>query len=344
MNQSSLAVDSYFVGDSENERKVPYQDVANSSFEIDSCDLDEVEFGEAPNRMARIRRGVSKQYSTVAGRNQSEEDAFRHARKSTLLAEEPSSPAKSNARPTRTQTFLTSVDLDTIQRLDADYERALLQREIGWNARYISVRQNAGLSLWVFFVFLMCGTVFFQLTTDWSLSESLLFSMYTITTVGYGNHIIPNKPKVFIFISFYIFIGIALLTILVAQLYQWIVLEATWAQYERDSKKFLKKHKQNLQNSESLEAVISGVVPTRSPGEDPVEVKMSFGDKAFDASIKLLNWAQDYVKNNASGQLIVVMVPFSLLILLGAIVVGTIQGWTMVESIYFAVVSMTTVG
>jgi len=38
------------------------------------------------------------------------------------------------------------------------------------------------------------------------------------------------------------------------------------------------------------------------------------------------------------------MVPFSILILLGALIVGVIEGWGWVESIYFAVVSMTTVG
>jgi len=38
------------------------------------------------------------------------------------------------------------------------------------------------------------------------------------------------------------------------------------------------------------------------------------------------------------------MIPFWFLILLGAIVIGSIEGWTFVESIYFSVVSLTTVG
>jgi len=166
---------------------MPYPEATSSSFELElgSMDKVDVDFNGSPSAMDRIRRGISNQYSTVTGRRQSfdDEDAFRHARKSSLLASETSPPPEiSTAR----ETFLTSVDLDTIQKLDADYERALLQREIGWNARYISVRQNAGLSAWFFFVFLMCGTIFFEITTDWTLAESLLFSVYTITTVGYG--------------------------------------------------------------------------------------------------------------------------------------------------------------
>ncbi len=249
-------------------------------------------------------------------------------------------------------TFLTSADVSTIQRLDADYEKALLRREIGWNARYISVRQNAGLSLWSFFLIVMCGTIFFELNTDWTISESLLFSVYTITTVGYGNHPIPKESKVLLFISLYIFVGIAMLTILAAQLYQWIVLELTWRQYERDNKQNLKRHKQNIKTSEEMGATI-GEMPMslvdngRGRGVyevDEEEKQKTFCDKVFDTMIEVLNKVQAYIKNNPSGQLIVVMVPFSLLILLGAIVVGSIERWDPIESIYFAVVSMTTVG
>ncbi len=243
-------------------------------------------------------------------------------------------------------TFLTSADVSTIQRLDADYEKALLRREIGWNARYISVRQNAGLSLWTFFLIIMCGTIFFELNTDWTISESLLFSVYTITTVGYGNHPIPKKSKVLLFISLYIFIGIAMLTILAAQVYQWIVLELTWRQYERDSKQNLKRHKQNIKTSEEMGATI-GEMPVMGRDvyeEEEEEKQKSFCDKVFDTMIEILNKVQAYIKNNPSGQLIVVMVPFSLLIVLGALVVGSIERWDPIESIYFAVVSMTTVG
>jgi hypothetical protein len=64
----------------------------------------------------------------------------------------------------------------------------------------------------------------------------------------------------------------------------------------------------------------------------------------FESGLKFLNWIQGYIKDNPAGQLMVVLVPFFVLILLGAAVVGSVQGWDIHESIYFAVVSMTTVG
>jgi len=265
--------------------------------------------------------------------------------------------------PSNSTTFLTSADYDTIHRLDKDYERALILREISWNAQYMSVRQNSGLTLWSFIVFILVGTIFFQIHTDWSLSQSILFSIYTITTVGYGNHYIPVENNiVLIFICIYIFLGIAMLTIFAAQLYQWLVLELTWKQYEKDSKEIIKRHKQNKKTSEELERI--GEMPPSTdlntsmtegdgngegegagPGApEPQAPQRKPMDKAFDASIHFLNKVQAYIRNNPAGQLVVVMVPFLFLIFLGALVVGLIEGWTFMESVYFGVVSMTTVG
>jgi hypothetical protein len=104
----------------------------SSSFEIEHDSMEDVDvdantntntFTEPANAMDRIRRGISKQYSTVTGRQQfEEEDAFRHARKSTLLSVEVSEQQQQKDPSSRQrQIFLTSVDLDTIEQLDADY-------------------------------------------------------------------------------------------------------------------------------------------------------------------------------------------------------------------------------
>ena len=74
------------------------------------------------------------------------------------------------------------------------------------------------------------------------------------------------------------------------------------------------------------------------------EKRLSCSDYCFEHGLKLINWTQAYIKNNPAGQLMVVLVPFSILIILGAAVVGSIQGWDIHESLYFAIVSMTTVG
>ena len=105
----------------------------------------------------------------------------------------------------------------TIQKIDDHFEIILEEQEIHWNARYISARQSSAISLWIVICYIVIGAIFFDAKTDWTLNESLLFTVYTITTVGYGNYEIPNKPEVQIFIIFYIFLGIAFLTLFVSQ-------------------------------------------------------------------------------------------------------------------------------
>jgi hypothetical protein len=247
------------------------------------------------------------------------------------------------------------IDLDTIKSLDEEYEKALVLREIGWNARYISVRQNAGLSTYFMISFLIVGLVFFQLNTNWSITESLLFSIYSITTVGYGQHEVPRIAHVQLFISLYIFLGIALLTILASQLYQWVVLEVTWLQYEKDSERLVKQKKQSIRNEHDLESAMmrnhdgNQHLISQSPShgrqsDDSSNYTTKLSDRFFDMSIKSVNFIQSYTKDNPAGKMLVVMIPFLFLILLGATVVGSIEGWNMMESIYFAVVSMTTTG
>lgn len=270
----------------------------------------------------------------------------------------------SSTRPSiRTRTSLVKksngIDLDTIKSLDEEYEKALVLREIGWNARYLSVRQNAGLSTYLMISFLIIGMVFFQLNTNWSITESLLFIIYSITTVGFGQHEVPQIAHVQLFISLYIFLGIALLTILAAQLYQWVVLEITWLQYEKDSERLMKLKKQSIRNEHDLESAILGnqdgsqrLISTspihgqhhQRQSEESSEYKPKISDRFFDMSIQSVNFIQSYTKDNPAGKMLVVMVPFLFLILLGATVVGSIEGWNMMESIYFASVSMSTVG
>ena len=110
---------------------------------------------------------------------------------------------------------MTLEDIEICQKLDDEYERALEEREIGYNARYGSVRQSALVSVCFMMAYLSLGTAFFMRQADWSVPNSLLFSIYTITTVGYGNHIIPSTPGFQAYTIFYILIGIASLTIMV---------------------------------------------------------------------------------------------------------------------------------
>ena len=112
---------------------------------------------------------------------------------------------------------LTSEDIEICQRLDEEYERALEEREIGYNARYASVRQSAFVSVLFLLVYMIQGTLVYMHQTEWSVPDSLFFSIFTITTVGYGKEDLPTTPEFQAYTIFYIMVGIAALTIMVSQ-------------------------------------------------------------------------------------------------------------------------------
>ncbi len=51
-----------------------------------------------------------------------------------------------------------------------------------------------------------------------------------------------------------------------------------------------------------------------------------------------------YVEQTTIGRYLIVLLPFILLLLLGSVVVGCIEGWSAIDSLYWAVVTLTTVG
>jgi hypothetical protein len=111
---------------------------------------------------------------------------------------------------------LTSEDIEICQRLENEYERALEEREIGYNARYASVRQSAFLSIFFMLAYMTQGTFVFMHQANWTIPQSLFFSIFTITTVGYGMEDLPTTPEFQVYTILYIMVGVAALTIVVS--------------------------------------------------------------------------------------------------------------------------------
>jgi hypothetical protein len=84
--------------------------------------------------------------------------------------------------------WLSRDDIEICQRLDDEYEVALEDREVVYTARYNSVRQSACFSVFFMIFYLSLGTAFFMRQAQWTVQESILFSIYTITTVGCKYH------------------------------------------------------------------------------------------------------------------------------------------------------------
>lgn len=247
---------------------------------------------------------------------------------------------------TTTRSTISNDDVEMWGKLDEEYEKALEERDIGYTARYSSVRQSALFSVMFMLAYLILGTTFAFHTTEWELHQALFFSIYTISTVGFGNYDSPSTPSFQIFTIVYIFVGIATLTIMVAQIYQFLALEATRAQHARD-KTDVTGQIDSLQIND--EGVSGRSSTTRSLS---LAEQFQLSDNTPEATFTILfeNWfrfwdaAKHFFRDTELGKGLSVLFPFAALILIGAIVVGPIEGWTAVESIYFAVVSLTTVG
>ncbi|CAB9524723.1 Potassium channel subfamily K member [Seminavis robusta] len=239
------------------------------------------------------------------------------------------------------QPSFTLEDMEIFQRLDEEYDHALEEREIGYMARYTSVRQAACISVLFMLLFLMLGTTFFRRRAEWTLQDSLLFSVYTITTVGYGNSDIPKDAGFQSFTILYIFVGIATLTIMVAQVYQCIALETARAQHARDRRTMARQKRQSLDNnSQQQQSTQNSTVQSNNS-------QASVVDSVFTQEHVMVKWyerAKRFFLYNEYGRSLSVLLPFAGLVSVGACFVGIVEGWNGVEALYFAVVSLTTVG
>jgi hypothetical protein len=126
----------------------------------------------------------------------------------------PQQPTPNNSQPQEPQqphhppsVIMSHQDIEICQRLDQAYDRALEERQVGYTARYNSVRQSACFAVGFCVVYLTLGTFFFMRQAGWDVADSLLFSIYTITTVGYGNMDYPETPLFQLYTIFFIFIG-----------------------------------------------------------------------------------------------------------------------------------------
>jgi len=278
---------------------------------------------------------------------------------------------------------LTSEDIEICQRLDDEYERALEERDISYNARYSSVRQTASVSIIFLALYMTQGTfVYRELLkinynnknsvarmidgeteefdnefSNWSIPESLLFSIFTITTVGYGREDLPTSPSFQAYTIVYIMVGIAAITIVVAQVYQCVALETSRARLSQDKQDEL--HRQSglmLKNSKKQKISVSSPSGSSKGSKNlrdrknsdeiilPNNVNMGLVPRTVDLFFRYLDRAKNFFRENEVGRGISVIFPLAGFIFSGAFVVCLLEGWTFLESLYFAVVSMTTVG
>ncbi|CAJ1955677.1 unnamed protein product [Cylindrotheca closterium] len=211
---------------------------------------------------------------------------------------------------------LTPVDIDVLRGLNKDYVIAQQSGLVDQQAHRAWAFRAALFSITFIAVYMTLGIVFFRSQTDWSLPDTILFAVYSATSAGYGHVDIPSTPLFQMVDTCYVLVGIASLAIMVAQVYQFLLLEASRAQDNRRAAELARSAKSDDSSNNR------------------------FGDSLW----KLIDRTRSFFRETMAGRILSVFLPLAFLALSGACAIGYIEGWTFVECIYFGVISLTTTG
>ena len=214
-----------------------------------------------------------------------------------------------------------------------DYRTAIKEHEIQYQARLQSVRKITGITVLLFILYLALGSLYYcswsSSQEKWPLHESLIFLIYTASTVGYGNHDIPTEPIDRVVTISVILVGIALATVFFSEIFQYVTIEAEQARYRVEE--------ENLKGSLVI-----------SQGDDH-ELTMATLSSSLSLRIKstaLSLWTKicTFMDTCAAGRFFMKLLPFIVAIIVGAATVGSIEKWDWLSSFYWSIVTLTTVG
>ena len=238
--------------------------------------------------------------------------------------------------------------------LDATYNEAVIEKNIAKNAKRLSIIQGCVLATLLLILYILfCGFFYSKWNTGDTISflDGILLAMYTITTVGYGNETPSTQVGILVTIIVML-LGIALLTICVAQIFQLMKLEKERKESNIDEKKtnMLKGLKRRL-----------GISSTESgSGDDDEDILHQRVSEAFKehevkessclsskccskvrrAFDRFFSW---FVQSEAGIAVAWGLLIVAIILILG-LWVGHYEQWTFLESMYFAIATLTTVG
>lgn len=228
---------------------------------------------------------------------------------------------------------------------NADYKDAIQEHEIQYKARIQSVRNITGVTVALFILYLAIGSCYYSIWSTaenkWPLHESLIFLIYTCSTVGYGNHDIPSSPIDRVVTIAIIMIGIGLVTVLLSEIFQYMTIVTEKARFTHEERKISMKANCNgnaMDGNGSVDEENQETCVKRNLWEH------SFAHKFRSAVFDTYNFWRYTLERNTAWRYFVKCLPFVFLIVLGASVVGSIEGWTWIDSLYWATVTLTTVG
>jgi len=251
---------------------------------------------------------------------------------------------------------MDSVAEEELNRLrmvfDSEYEKALQDQEISWKARFAATRLSFFVATVLMILYLWLGCMFYRAEAGWSIPDSLLFTVYTVTTVGYGGpQPLPNTGAFHAFTCMYILVGISGVTVIGTNTYQLITLEATRIRSSPLEQKRQLQGGQSADDASESEGDYDALAREMQRRKEQFVTELDdlvrqqpFFSAALDYCIDRFKETRTYLKTTRSGRILAVALPFTGMILFGALVVGLIEGWSPLESVYWSIVTLTTVG
>jgi hypothetical protein len=103
-------------------------------------------------------------------------------------------------------------------KLRRTYNRSLEEKQTMYLSKY---RANRTIALWavlLFFLYEVFATVYVLKTANLPVNKAMLFTMYTITSAGFGSVVVPKTKGFLVFQIFNIFISISGVAVLVRTL------------------------------------------------------------------------------------------------------------------------------
>jgi len=197
-------------------------------------------------------------------------------------------------------------------------------------ARMIFARSAAVATFFINITFLLGGGLFFASQTDWAVVDIALFTVYTVTSAGYGHLEIPTTALFRIFDSFYIMIGLVLMAIMMAQGYQYLQMEGMRLHPASDRAEVLEQGIKRLKKEpkgHKRDKLLAQLQAQKSE-------KMGI----FDKFVLLLTRVVVFSTENAWGDFLYRIASLAALCASGAIPVGLIEGWNWYSSIYWSIV------
>lgn len=231
------------------------------------------------------------------------------------------------------------VDLGTLRRLTKEDKVAEEEHLLIETAQYMSIRQTAAVSIAVFALVTTIVVVTLVFVAGNSVAEGFLFAFYTSTTAGFGSVKIPKTPGFLFFAIVYMFVGIMLTTILASQAFQYSALRSRQASRQGDQLELAHRGLEtlHLDNDDKLTPVAQRL-ETIQRAHDRDRLRLG------NYGLKVLKSLKKFYRRSELNRFLCFSAYLVSLLLVGAIVMLALEGWTFWQAFYFATFCMTTVG